>query len=160
MPLIFGIGSSCRYAYLVDGLYTGAFLDQRSHRCLVPALARVHQSRPAELYTFMLHISRGGVCWRCVRRARRHTCPSPTQQPCLSQLGSRGWHASQQAATSVLVYEALSYECIKPYATSVWGLELREYEAISYECMRPYATGIWGLKLRVYEALSYWCMRP
>ena len=43
MPLIFGIGSACRQAYLVDGLYTGAFLDQRSHRCLVPELARVHE---------------------------------------------------------------------------------------------------------------------
>ena len=87
MPLIFGIGSSCRYAYLIDGLYTDAFLDQRSHRCLVPDLDHVHESRLAVLYTFMLHISRGGVCWRCVRRARRHTCPSPTQHPCLSLLG-------------------------------------------------------------------------
>ena len=24
-----------------------------------------------------------------------------------------------------------------------------------YECMRPYATGVWGLKLLGYEALSY-----
>ncbi len=43
MPLIFGIGCSCRYAYLVDGIQTGAFLDQRSHRFLVPELARVHE---------------------------------------------------------------------------------------------------------------------
>jgi hypothetical protein len=33
------------------------------------------------------------------------------------------------------------------------------YEALSYWCMGPYATSVGGLKLLVYEALSYWCMR-
>ncbi len=43
IPLICGIGSSSRYGYLIDGLYTGAFLDQRSHGFLEPELARVQQ---------------------------------------------------------------------------------------------------------------------
>jgi hypothetical protein len=41
------------------------------------------------------------------------------------------------------VYEALS------------GLKLLVYEAFSNWCMRPYATSVGGLKLLVYEALSY-----
>jgi hypothetical protein len=34
------------------------------------------------------------------------------------------------------------------------------YEAFSYLCMRPSATSVRGFKLLVYEALSYYCMRP
>ncbi len=34
------------------------------------------------------------------------------------------------------------------------------YEALSYQCMRPYATSVCGLKLLVYEALRYKYMRP
>ena len=59
------------------------------------------------------------------------------------------------------MYEALSYyQCMRSLATtSVRGLKLPVYdalvyEAFSYQCMRPSA------KLLVYEALSYWCMRP
>ena len=40
-------------------------------------------------------------------------------------------------------------------ATSVCGLKLLVYEALSYECMRPSATRVGGLGLLVYEALSY-----
>ena len=43
IPLICGIRSSSKYGYLIDGLYTGAFLDQHSHGFLVPELARVQQ---------------------------------------------------------------------------------------------------------------------
>ncbi len=43
IPLMCGIGCSCRYAYPIDGIYNGALLDQRSHGFLVPALARAHQ---------------------------------------------------------------------------------------------------------------------
>jgi hypothetical protein len=32
------------------------------------------------------------------------------------------------------------------------------YEALSYDCMRPYATGVCGLTLLVYAALSYQCI--
>ena len=42
------------------------------------------------------------------------------------------------------MYEALSYL-----------QKLLVYEALSYECMRPSATRVWGLKLLVYAALSY-----
>ena len=34
-------------------------------------------------------------------------------------------------------------------------LKLLVYEALSYTCMRPSATSVCGLKLQVYEALSY-----
>ncbi len=30
---------------------------------------------------------------------------------------------------------------------------LQEYEALGYSCMRPYAASVCGLELRVYEAL-------
>ena len=42
----------------------------------------------------------------------------------------------------------------------VWGLKLLVSEALSYQCIRPEATSVLGLKLLVYEALSYYCMRP
>ncbi len=32
------------------------------------------------------------------------------------------------------------------------GLKLLVYEALSYSCIRPYATSVYGLKLLVYEA--------
>jgi hypothetical protein len=32
-------------SHIVDGLQAGAFLDQRSHGFLVPALTRVHEQR-------------------------------------------------------------------------------------------------------------------
>ena len=35
------------------------------------------------------------------------------------------------------------------------GLKLLVYEALSYLCMRPDATCVCGLKLLVYEALNY-----
>ncbi len=66
------------------------------------------------------------------------------------------------------MYAALSYYCMRPYATGVyalcyecWGLKLLVYEALSYECMRlrcvftSYATSVWGLKLLVHAELSY-----
>ena len=34
------------------------------------------------------------------------------------------------------------------------------YEALSYQCMRPYATSVCGLNLLVYEALSYYQIEP
>jgi hypothetical protein len=34
------------------------------------------------------------------------------------------------------------------------------YDALSYWCMRPCATTACGIKLLVYAALSYQCMRP
>ncbi len=37
------IGLQLNVSHLVDGLKTGAFLDQRSHGFLVPELARAHQ---------------------------------------------------------------------------------------------------------------------
>jgi hypothetical protein len=40
-------------------------------------------------------------------------------------------------------------------ATSVWGLELLVYQALRYECIRPYATSVCGVKVLVYEALIY-----
>jgi hypothetical protein len=46
-----------------------------------------------------------------------------------------------------------------PQATSVCGLRLLVYEALSYKCVRP-AASVWGLELLVYTILSYWCMRP
>ncbi len=39
---------------------------------------------------------------------------------------------SRRAKTPLLVYEALSYECMRPSATSVWGFKLQVYEALSY----------------------------
>jgi hypothetical protein len=30
--------------------------------------------------------------------------------------------------------------------------KLLVYEALNYQCMRPWATSVWGLKLLVYEA--------
>ena len=47
------------------------------------------------------------------------------------------------------MYEALSYLCMRPYATSVCGLKLLVYEALSCWCMRPEATSVSGLKLHV-----------
>jgi hypothetical protein len=44
----------------------------------------------------------------------------------------------------------LSYKCMRPEATSVWGLKLLVYEALSYKCRRPEATSVWGLKLLLY----------
>jgi hypothetical protein len=44
---------------------------------------------------------------------------------------------------------------MRPSATSVGGLELLVYEALSYLCVRPYATTVGGLELLVYEVLSY-----
>jgi hypothetical protein len=41
------------------------------------------------------------------------------------------------------------------HTAGVFGLKLQMYEALSYQCMGPYATSVWGLKLLVYEALSY-----
>ena len=37
---------------------------------------------------------------------------------------------------------------------------LLAYEAFSYYCMRPSATSVWGLKLLVYEVFSYHCVGP
>jgi hypothetical protein len=54
----------------------------------------------------------------------------------------------------VLVYEALSYWCMRLWATSVWGLKLLVYEALSYCCMRLWATGVLDRKLLVYGASS------
>jgi hypothetical protein len=42
---------------------------------------------------------------------------------------------------------------MRPYATSVRGLELLVYEALKLPVYE-------ALKLPVYEALSYECMRP
>jgi hypothetical protein len=39
------------------------------------------------------------------------------------------------------------------------GLKLLVYQALSYQCMRPYATSVCGLKLLVYQALSYQAIR-
>ncbi len=40
------------------------------------------------------------------------------------------------------MYEALIYYCVRPYATSVWGLKLLVYGALIYYCVRPYATSV------------------
>ena len=37
----------------------------------------------------------------------------------------------------LLVSEALNYDSMRPYGTSVCGLELLVYEALSYLFMRP-----------------------
>jgi hypothetical protein len=37
----------------------------------------------------------------------------------------------------------------------VWGLELLVYAALSYWCMGPYATSLRGLRLLMYELLVY-----
>jgi hypothetical protein len=50
-------------------------------------------------------------------------------------------------------YQALSYYCMRPFATLV-------YEAVSYQCMRPEATSVSLVELLVYEAFSYQCMPP
>ena len=55
----------------------------------------------------------------------------------------------------LLVYQALSYWCMRPLDTGVCGLKLLVYEALRYWCMWPSATSACGLKLLVYEALSY-----
>ncbi len=47
--------------------------------------------------------------------------------------------------------KASSFTC----STSVRGLKLLVYEALSYECMRPPATIAGGLKLLAYAAVSY-----
>ena len=60
------------------------------------------------------------------------------------------------------VQHALSCQCMRPYATSVWALKVPVHEALSYSCMRLLvyeATSVWALKVPVHEALSYSCMR-
>jgi len=44
---------------------------------------------------------------------------------------------------------------MRPYDTSVGDLKLLVYEALSYECMKPKGASVCGFKLLVYEALSY-----
>jgi hypothetical protein len=66
------------------------------------------------------------------------------------------------------VYEALSYWCMRPWATSARGLKLIVYAlqrpglvAVEEACnpkpsqLTPYATSVGGLELIVYAALSY-----
>ena len=50
------------------------------------------------------------------------------------------------------VYEALSYACMRPEATSVRGLKPLVHEALSYTWMRAECTSAGGLKLLVQEA--------
>jgi hypothetical protein len=51
---------------------------------------------------------------------------------------------------------------MRPYATSVCGLELAVYEALSYLnlWLDILARSLRAGRAEVYEALSYWCMRP
>ncbi len=53
-----------------------------------------------------------------------------------------------QATT--LVHEALSYDCIRPSATSVCRLQLLVYAAFSYDCIRPSASRVCGLNPLVW----------
>jgi hypothetical protein len=45
--------------------------------------------------------------------------------------------------------------CYGQRSCSASALKLIVYAAVSYQCMRPYGTSVRGLKLIVYEALSY-----
>jgi hypothetical protein len=64
----------------------------------------------------------------------------------------RPW-AISVSGLKLLVYQALSYDCIYDL------LPLRyRYDAWSYSCMRPWAISVSGLKLLVYQALSYYCI--
>ena len=53
----------------------------------------------------------------------------------------------------VLLWEISNCSC--PYGNTGKNLKLLMYEALSYMCMRPSATSVSGLKLLVYEASSY-----
>jgi hypothetical protein len=75
------------------------------------------------------------------------------------------WHPlCLRSQVCVQLLEALTYYCIRPDATSAWGVKLLAsplprvsgvwsyYRPLSYHSMRV----SWGLKLPVYETLSYW----
>jgi hypothetical protein len=63
----------------------------------------------------------------------------------------------------LLVFGALSYLFVRPYATSVCDLKLlvpvqpvrRDGKLECPTCMRPLVTSVCGLKLLVYAVLSY-----
>ena len=44
---------------------------------------------------------------------------------------------------------------MRPKGTIVRGLTLLVYAALNYECVKPYATNVCGLELLVYEPCSY-----
>jgi hypothetical protein len=73
--------------------------------------------------------------------------PTRTQVHRLSQ---------QTPASDWILRETNVSTCIwHPSATSVWVLKLLVYETLSYYCMRHQATSVWGLKLLVHVASIY-----
>jgi hypothetical protein len=44
--------------------------------------------------------------------------------------------------------------------TTLLHSPLLVYAAWSYQCMRPWATSVWGLKLLVHATVRHWCMWP
>ena len=42
------------------------------------------------------------------------------------------------------MYESLSYQCKRPWDTSVWYLETLLYEDLRYKCMSPWDTSVCG----------------
>jgi hypothetical protein len=63
------------------------------------------------------------------------------------------------------MYEALSYKCMRPEATSLRDLKLLVYAALTWrraEASPAFLGARWQgvCCLLVYEALSYSCLRP
>jgi hypothetical protein len=108
------------------------------------------------------------VCTQLPSDPTPHTPPPPPLQA-LPKACSEFWNhddsdmrkqsqTSQRWGLQLLVYEAFSYWCMRPSATSVWGLQLRQWHAktVADESeMRPSATRAWDLQLLVYEAFSH-----
>jgi hypothetical protein len=91
---------------------------------------QVTNSGPLRRYFFF-----GGVVTRVFPRTRR----------------------SQREAKSAKSRNQDPYDAMMPppdLLASARGLKLLLYEALSYACMRTYTTSAGGLKLLVYEALS------
>ena len=98
------------------------------------------------------------VCWRILTyadvRTLRQVALTRTHRTHLKR------NSTWQVWEHIIVYEALNYSCMRPWATCVWGLKHLVYAALRYFCMRPSATRVCRLTLLVYQDFSYSCIRP
>jgi hypothetical protein len=75
-------------------------------------------------------------------------------------LATEGWALNLPIQHGDTMNKARAPTAARSTCMRVCSLKLLVYAALSYWCMRPYATSACGLTLLVYAALRYKCMRP
>ena len=83
--------------------------------------------------------------WRWIVGTCMQADASSTEQWPVERSISRRRNLDTCSLTNVLTTHVLHIST-RPWPTGVWGLKLLVYEALSYSCMRPEATHVWAAR--------------